>query len=258
MPEPLSVRQSALGVDRRARIWAVVAAAGRSRRMTGATPKQYCLLAGKTVLEHSLMRLCQNPQVDHLVVGIAAQDAHWPRLDFRHAKLAAVSAGGEQRMQTVLRALDAIADLQSSSAADWVLVHDAARPCLPQGDLNRLIAAAQASRCGALLAVPLVDTLKRVAEQPAAAVGAATGQQVVTQTLERQSCWRALTPQMFRLGQLHAALRLAIADRQGMGDESAAMEYSGFAPQVVAGSPTNIKITHAADLALAACLLGAT
>ncbi len=226
------------------RLWFVLPAAGRSRRMGGATPKQYLELAGRTLLEQSLAPLLASPRLTGGVVVLAPDDSAFARLPCAAIPRLRTCIGGEQRADSVyagLRALSPPAD-----AEDWVLVHDAARPCLEPADLERLITECEGDPVGGLLATPLADTLKR-----ADAAGR------VATTLERSGLWRALTPQMFRLGHLLAALDACRRDGIVPTDEAAAIEHLGLQPRLVAGSPDNIKLTAPADVVVARRWLGA-
>jgi 2-C-methyl-D-erythritol 2,4-cyclodiphosphate synthase/2-C-methyl-D-erythritol 4-phosphate cytidylyltransferase len=232
-----------------ARFWAIVPAAGRGERFSAgvssssaavAGRKQYAALAGASVIEWSLRALLRDAAIERIVVATAADDDHWPRIAARIASRSAADAnkllhcvGGDTRQRSVLQGLAALREL--AAPHDWVLVHDAARPCLSGEDLGRLRAALDGSS-GALLAVPVADTLKR-----AAADG-------MVSTVERNGLWRALTPQAFRFGELQRALTQAEAAGISATDEAQAMEMSGIVPRLVAGSFENIKITHAHDL----------
>lgn len=229
-----------------ARCWAVVPAAGIGARVGAGTPKQYLSLAGRTVLEHSIAPLLDCADIGRVVVAVAAGDGWWPQLPVAcHPRIASV-VGGAERCHSVLAGLDALAG--EAAGEDWVLVHDAARPCLPPEDLQRLLDTLREQPVGGLLAVPVADTLKRV-----------EGGQVLG-TVDRSALWRALTPQMFRFGLLRAALRRALEEGRLVTDEAHAVELAGHLPQVVEGSARNIKITRPEDVALAAFYLtqGAT
>lgn len=221
------------------RIWAVVPAAGVGRRMGAGVPKQYLPLAGRTVIEHTLERLCTHPRVAGVVVALAADDAHFAQLPV--ATSVRLAPGGLERADSVLAALDAIA--HEAGPGDWAIVHDAVRPCLHREDLDRLIADAQAHGEGALLAAPVRDTMKLVVDER------------VQQTVPRDGLWHALTPQMFPLAALRAALLAARRDGVPITDEAQAMERAGHAPRVVHGRADNIKITRTEDLQLAAFFL---
>ena len=195
-------------------------------------------LAGQTVLEHSLGRLLAHPCITGAVLVLAPDDERWAALGFQTSKPLLLATGGALRAESVVSGLQLLQSVEPS--CDWVLVHDGARPCVSNSDIERLISAGQRSANGAILATPLVDTLKRVE------------QQMIQQTLPRNGLYCAQTPQMFRPAQLLAALAAAGVD---VTDEASAMEQSGLAPQVVTGSATNIKVTVPADLLLATALL---
>lgn len=220
-------------------IWAIVPAAGIGARMRAGIPKQYLPLLGRPVIVHTLERLCSYAPLRGVLVGISPQDTHWPSLNFpKTATFLGTYAGGDRRAQTVLNGLNALP--AQAKEGDWVMVHDAVRPCVNHGDLDKLVVAAKSHDVGALLAVPVTDTLKRTD---------ATGQ--IEQTVPRSNLWRALTPQMFRLGPLHDALMKALSQGQDPTDEAAAMESIGARPYVVEGRSDNIKITLPGELALA-------
>lgn len=223
--------------------WAVVPAAGRGLRAGGEVPKQYRMLHGRTLLEHSLRALLAHPGVAGLVVVVAAGDPHWPgwrELDGRPVR---VATGGAQRADSVLAGLRALPDEVGDE--DQVLVHDAARPCLSRAEIERLLAAG--GRDGALLGLPVADTLKRVG---------ASGR--VAATVPRDGLWRALTPQCFPKRRLMQALQAAAAAGQVITDEAMAMEQAGFAPVMVEGMASNIKVTKPGDFQLAEYLLRQT
>lgn len=222
------------------RYWAVVPAAGSGVRMGGERPKQYLPLGGRTVIEHTLQRLLDHEKISGIVIAIAANDNCFTAVRSRlvdHGKLCLVVEGGAERFQSVLNALHALEKI--ASATDWVLVHDAVRPCIRRDDIDRLIDALQGHAVGGLLGLPLHDTVKRVEAAHVAA------------TLDRNLLWRALTPQMFRLDALREALGRVQIDQLAATDECAAMEYAGVAPQMVEGASDNIKITLPQDLMLA-------
>jgi 2-C-methyl-D-erythritol 4-phosphate cytidylyltransferase len=233
----------------------VMPAAGASERFGGDTPKQYAPLAGRTVIEWALAPFLADPRCTRLVVAIAPQDLRWAPLSARitagpgaHPPAVSCVSGGEQRSLSVRRALAALEG--HVSGEDWVLVHDAARPCLELSDLERLLERLAAHPLGGLLAVPAADTLKRAAD---GAGGAAARR--IAQTVERAGLWRALTPQMFRYRPLCEALDAAHAGGRFPSDESQAFEWLGEHPLLVEGVASNLKVTSAADLALAAAVL---
>lgn len=219
--------------------WAIVPAAGSGRRMASNLPKQYLPLRGRTVLEFTLNTLFACEPIEGVVLALSPDDGYWPEIAprFSDNNLVCV-AGGDERCHSVLNAvhhLDTFAD-----AHDWVLVHDAARPCVRVDDVTALIETLADDVCGGVLGVPVADTMKRLG-----ADGRVEG------TLDRQSLWHAQTPQMFRLGLLQSALEQAIAQNRLVTDEAAAMEMAGYRPRMVRGHADNIKITVPSDLALA-------
>lgn len=226
------------------RLWVVAPAAGASRRMGASTPKQYLPLAGRTVLEWALRPFLEREDCAAIVVVLAADDARWRTLPAAAEPRIMTAAGGAERLHSVQAGLSALASL--AHAADWVLVHDAARPCLTAEDLAHLIDKLRAEEVGGLLATPLVDTLKR-----------ADGADRVLGTLPRDLLWRALTPQMFRFGVLRRAVQLAVDHNIAATDESQAVEALGLRPHLIAGSPDNLKITVPADLQRAERILEA-
>lgn len=222
--------------------WCVVPAAGRGSRFGSKVPKQYLRLGDKPMLLHTLERLAAHPYVAGLMLVVAADDTSWAQGLFEVlGKPLLRATGGAERADSVLAGLCALP--ASVEAGDFVLVHDAARPCLRSADVSRLIEQA-APAGGGLLAAPLRDTLK---------LAGADGRVAATES--REARWRALTPQLFRRGELEAALAAAVADGVSVSDEAMAMERSGFAPLLVEGAEDNIKVTTAADLALAEYLL---
>ncbi len=223
-------------------IWGVVPAAGIGTRMQSEVPKQYLPLHGQTVIEHTLSRLNRHPAVSGVMVALAAHDQHWHALPVEVTGQVLTTIGGKERSDSVLAALDALAE--HAGEHDWVLVHDAARPCIRQDDIDKLVNTLASHDTGGLLALPVRDTMKRSDQQ---------GQ--VTETVNREHLWHALTPQMFRLGPLLRALQEARASGRKVTDEAQAMELSGHIPQLVEGHADNIKITRPQDLALAALYL---
>lgn len=218
--------------------WGIVPAAGIGSRMQADRPKQYLRLAGRTVIEHTLERLAGHPVLSGTVVALAANDGYWPDVRGRLPISVEEVEGGDERCNSVLNALVA---LQSRARPeDWVLVHDAARPCLRREDIDRLVAELECHPVGGLLGLPVADTVKRSDAEGA-----------VVATVDRRNLWRALTPQMFRYGELRDALVYSLDHGWLVTDESSAIELAGKKPQMVEGSPDNIKITRPGDLALA-------
>ncbi len=236
------------------RLWAIVPAAGRGERFTPAAhglPKQYAALAGRSVLEWSLRALLAEPRVHAIVVVLAPGDAHWPAISARLNSPKLLSAiGGAQRQDSVMSGLDLL--LPEAAADDWILVHDAARPCLSSSDLCALIDALYrlpdglgSEAAGAVLAAPIVDTVKRELSAGIA-------------TVDRTGLWRALTPQVFGFAALRRALQDAMQAGVAVTDEAQALERAGLRAKLVRGSPFNITVTRVEDLELAAEILKLT
>ncbi|HEY0230075.1 MAG TPA: 2-C-methyl-D-erythritol 4-phosphate cytidylyltransferase [Dokdonella sp.] len=223
------------------RRWCVVPAAGRGARFGGGLPKQYVALAGKPLLRWTLERLASCESIAGLMVVLAADDPHWFGLSALAGKPVLTAIGAGERSGSVLAGLRALPPDIGADA--FVLVHDAARPCVRASDIERLIELGCAAG-GALLAAPLRDTLK---------LGDAHARVVTTEP--REARWRALTPQMFRRAELTAALVQAEHEGVAITDEAMAMERIGQRPLLVEGAESNIKVTTPADLALAEFLL---
>ena len=223
--------------------WAIVPAAGRGARFGGGTPKQYMTVAGLTLIEHSIKSLLVHPEIDGVMVALSRDDPFWAGWREMQGKPVYTCLGGAQRADSVLAALQALP--ATVSEEQLVLVHDAARPCLRQADLDALIAAGRADPIGAILAAPVRDTIKRADDQLRSSM-----------TEPREALWRALTPQMFRRGGLTRALQAAMRVGAIVTDEAMAMERLGLKPRLVQGAEDNIKVTTPADLVLAAFILG--
>ncbi|MBE8577199.1 MULTISPECIES: 2-C-methyl-D-erythritol 4-phosphate cytidylyltransferase [unclassified Vibrio] len=215
---------------------AVVPAAGVGSRMKADRPKQYLKIHGKTILEHTVEKLLSHPQVAQIVVAISDDDPYYPELALNLNPQVIRVSGGSERADSVLSALNYIAEQQLS---DWVMVHDAARPCVQLSDIDKLISGAMSHDVGAILAAPVRDTMKRGAQ----------GQ--IEHTVERADLWHALTPQMFRAKPLWKALSEALQQGASITDEASAFEWKGLSPALVAGRSDNFKITQPEDLALA-------
>jgi len=220
-----------------ARYWAVIPAAGVVRRMVASLPKQFLQLGKQTVLEHSLDALWR---ALHLEATVLVSEGHpvLASIQANHADRNLLRApGGSERCHSVLNGLSALSD--QAEPGDWVLVHDAARPCVRQQDLRKLVDSLKQHRYGGLLGSPARDTMKRAED------GA------VRETVDRNGLWHAFTPQMFRFGLLHDALQQALEDGYEVTDESSAVEHAGYRPLMVEGHLDNIKITRPEDLPLA-------
>ncbi len=220
-------------------IIAVVPAAGVGSRMQAAFPKQYLTIGAMTLLEHSVARLLANAAVRQVIVAVSADDDWFDTLPLAQDPRVVRVTGGATRAESVL------AGLQHVNQGAWVLVHDAARPCLHAEDLARLLAIRDHSDVGAILAAPVRDTMKR----------AEPGNNAVAHTVEREDLWHALTPQFFPHTLLTACLSRALSEGATITDEASALEYCGYHPQLVSGRSDNIKVTRPEDLALAAFYL---
>jgi len=217
-------------------------AAGIGRRFGTDRPKQYASLCGRTVIEWALALFLTDPRCAGAVVALAQDDPYWTAIAL---PTVIVAPGGQERSHSVRSGLAALADRANHD--DWVLVHDAARPCLPRQDLDRLLSDIESHPVGGLLATPAADTLKR-----------ADASRDVLETVDRAGLWRALTPQMFRYARLCEALDRAHAAGRIPTDEAQAIEWLGDRPKLVEGAAANLKITSAADLAIAGALLKET
>ncbi|MGV3591029.1 MAG: 2-C-methyl-D-erythritol 4-phosphate cytidylyltransferase [Gammaproteobacteria bacterium] len=231
------------------RYFLVLPAAGSGRRMQAGLPKQYLALAGRSLLQHSLERLGALPEIERIVVALASDDARWPALQaaLPQAVASKVSTvtGGAERMQSVANALAA---LQPHAAAnDWVLVHDAVRPCVHPSDVRRLMRETANDAAGGLLGLPVRETLKECDGE----------QRFVARTVDRSHIWQAATPQIFRFAVLQRALHHAAQLPAPVTDEAGAVEALGMPVRLVAGRADNLKITYPGDLALAAAVLDA-
>ncbi len=229
--------------------WGVLPAAGSGARFGSEIPKQYLPLNGRPVLSWSVAALLAAP-VKALAIPLGPGDRHWQSLGIDADHRIRVCQGGATRQQSVLAGLDALAAGsagrgESAAAEDWVLVHDAVRPCVRAGDIARLLADTAASGAdGGLLGWPVVNALKRV-----------TPDMAVRKNVARENCWNAATPQMFRFGVLLDALERAEAEGSSHVDEAAAVIAAGGKVVMVDGAKDNIKITHKPDLALVGAIL---
>ncbi len=218
--------------------WCIVPAAGVGARMQQTIPKQYLKIGDKTILDHTLEKLCSHNTIQGVAVAISSADEYWPNYQSINNKEIITVQGGAERFESVFNALKILSDKCCTN--DWVLVHDAARPCLSVTDISKLIAKVKQDDIGGLLATPVRDTMKR-----------ANSYGKILHTTERQYLWHALTPQMFRYGMLYDALQSAIESKLNITDEASALEAKGYQPLLIEGSAKNIKITHPEDLSLA-------
>lgn len=222
------------------RFFALVPAAGSGARMGSALPKQYLTLLGRPLIAHTLAALAAHPAMEKVFVVLSPGDEFWLSHDWSAMgeKLVPLFCGGASRAESVANGLKAMA--AQVAEEDWVLVHDAARPCLTQRHLDALISELAGDEVGGILAVPVADTLKR----------AASGQKIA-ETVSRDGLWQAQTPQMFR----HAFLLSALERAPVVTDEASAVEALGFSPRLVAGDMTNLKVTYPLDLHIAELIL---
>jgi len=218
--------------------WAIVPAAGSGSRMGSRRPKQYLHLHDKPIIQHTLERLCL-PRIAGIVVCIAENDAYWETLTLQKPVIRV--NGGAERCHSVLNGLQALR--QWAQPDDWVLVHDAARPCVRQADIEKLMTELVQHPVGGLLAVPVRDTMKRAASN--------AHEIEIVETINREGLWHALTPQMFRLETLYNALQSVLNKGELVTDDAQAIEQFGLQPVLIEGHPDNIKVTHPQDLSLA-------
>ena len=223
------------------RIWAIVPAAGIGHRYGSAIPKQYLSLCGTPVLLHSIKRLLKIKEVEQILVPLSPDDTLWSSLDFSHPKVKTI-AGGCERSQSVINALEGISNVAKEE--DWVLVHDAVRPCITEFDIKKIISEVRDHDVGGLLAYQVVDTIKEL-----------DGSDGVIKTIDREKLWCALTPQMFRYELIKKSLRATAMSDHPVTDEASAIEFLGLSPKIIPGEKSNIKITSAEDMLLAELII---
>ena len=215
-------------------IWAILPAAGIGRRMGYTIPKQYLTIDGVPLILHSLRRLSAVSEIQKIIVVIHPEDNRWAKLqesiveEFENRIITVM--GGDERYQSVLNGLTAVTELAASD--DWVLVHDAVRPCIRTSDIENLISKVSLHPVGGLLGSAVDNTLKKVGADLS-----------VIETVDRESYWNALTPQMFRFAALKESIEAVVASGEQVTDEAVAMEVAGFKPIMIAGHKDNIKIT---------------
>ncbi|AKE52417.1 2-C-methyl-D-erythritol 4-phosphate cytidylyltransferase [Kangiella geojedonensis] len=225
------------------RIWAVIPAAGIGSRMNSDIPKQYLKIEDKTVLEYAIDRFLEHSQIHKVVVALNPNDQYWADLPYKDNPRVITVQGGDNRVDSVLSGLDNIAD-SNDVTRDWVMVHDAARPCLSANHIDDLIKNKESSPDGAILAIGAIDTVK-----------IANARQSIDKTIDRDSIWLAQTPQFFPLQALRHSILKALEQGDTVTDEASAMELSGYHPALVIGSRKNLKITEPEDLLLASIWL---
>lgn len=223
--------------------FAIVPAAGVGTRMQADKPKQYLQIGDQTVLELSLKTLLSAEQIKQVVVCLAGEDPYWSKLSHKDGGRIRVAKGGATRAQSVLNGLTELSGTAKEN--DWVMVHDAARPCLSKAVLLAFIEALDGDEVGGILAIPARDTLKQ----------AHIDSDYIDKTLNRSQIWHAQTPQMFRFGLLHDAMKEALARQIEITDEASAMEAAGLPVKLIEGDSRNIKITSPEDLLFARSVL---
>ena len=223
------------------RIWAVIPAAGVGKRFSSDIPKQYLPLSGTPVLLHSINKLLKFDGFEEILVALNPADTFWQKLNFTHPKVKTIH-GGFERCNSVNSALEDLSDRAGN--ADWVLVHDAVRPCISDSDLKKITDIVHDEDVGGLLACPILDTIKEVDENLD-----------VQKTIPREKLWSAMTPQIFRYELLKQALEAALVAGRSVTDEASAIESIGLTPRIVQGDKTNIKVTHSTDMVLAESII---
>ncbi|EMX8645933.1 2-C-methyl-D-erythritol 4-phosphate cytidylyltransferase [Providencia stuartii] len=232
------MNNSIIGGD--SQVVAIIPAAGIGSRMKADCPKQYLQVAGKTIIEHTINALLLNPHVASVVIALSPDDDYFAKLDIAQDSRVTTVEGGKERADSVLAGLDFLAQ-DGNMHNKWVLVHDAARPCLHQDDLNKIIQLSTENCCGGILAAPVRDTMKRSRK----------ASDLIDHTVEREALWHALTPQFFPLLLLRDCLSKALKENAVITDEASALEYCGYQPVLVSGRSDNLKVTRPEDLALA-------
>ena len=223
------------------KIFALVLAAGQGTRIGDAVPKQYIPIAGKPMMFHSMEALASVPRVELVFVVLAPLDRHWGEYDWSALpdKVEGIFCGGSRRAESVANSLEYLKERIAKD--DWVLVHDAARPCIQKELVEQFLDELEGDAVGGLLAIPLADTLKSADENLRVAA-----------TIPRLKLWRAQTPQMFH----YDMLRRGLEKKPLATDEAEAVESLGYyAPRLVQGEDTNIKVTFAEDLQIAQMIL---
>ena len=232
-------------------VWVVIPASGIGSRMGSDIPKQYLTVHSKTVLEHTISRFLGGDSIAGILVVIGEGDPYWPDVEARLASggltapFLQITTGGAERADTVVKGLTFLSSKLGLADDQWVMVHDAARPCVRDHDLLSLLNIRESGQAGGILASPAKDTMKR----------ATSDNQLISHTESREQLWHALTPQLFRLGPLSRALKSAKQVDHPLTDEASAMEFAGVSVALVEGASDNIKLTTPSDLPLIAFLL---
>jgi 2-C-methyl-D-erythritol 4-phosphate cytidylyltransferase len=223
---------------------AIVPAAGVGKRMQANCPKQYLCINNKTILTHTVMRLLSHPLISQVIIALSGDDQYFAESQLTHHKDIIRVNGGTERVNSVLSGLHAV----DREKYPWVLVHDAARPCVSHQDIDKLIHQCLSNDCGGILATPVRDTMKRGVLTKDNAKGDSS---TIEHTVEREQLWHALTPQLYKTDELTLAIEQALANDLKITDEASAIEYANLPSLLVSASSENIKITHPNDLALA-------
>ena len=229
------------------KVWVVVPAAGIGKRMQSDIPKQYLKINNMTVLEHTLNCFLFHPDVAGIIVVLNTDDYYWKniKLSPNHGKPVYTVEGGKERSDSVLQGLDYLLLVEQLAEDSWIMVHDAARPCLIEKDIDSLLSIRAKNSAGGILASPVRDTMKR----------AVSNKNIVSNTESREDLWHALTPQLFRIGELKDAINTCQEKDISITDESSALEATGKQVELVEGSMNNIKITQQSDFEMATLLL---
>ena len=222
-------------MPKRNKYWVVIPAAGIGRRMGGDIPKQYVSVNGKTIIEHTIDNFIGRKEIENICIAISESDEHWPALPISKNKKMITTIGGSERYESVYNGLCALKDKANDD--DWVLVHDAVRPCLKKSIIDRLITDVSSNDVGGILALPCFETMKKV-----------NNNRHIEETINREIIWRAQTPQVFKYKKLLLAIEKAINENIHITDEAMAMELLNYKPIVIMGDEKNIKITHQTDL----------
>lgn len=232
-------------LDNKPKVWALIPAAGIGSRMKSGIPKQYLHVDGKMILEHTIEQFLSHPDIYKIMLVIHPEDRHWDELNLSNNPKIKIAIGGDERANSVLNGLKEIQQSQSEAHTDdWIMVHDAARPCLSKQNIDDLLQAQASSPDGAILAIPAIDTVK-----------VTNSAQAIDKTIPRESIWLAQTPQFFPLHLLTDSIEKSLQDNRVITDEASALENQGLHPSLVIGSRKNIKITTPEDLILASIFL---
>lgn len=234
-------------------VWVVIPASGVGSRMQSETPKQYLLVNGKSILEHTISRFTSLSEVAGVLIVVSESDAHWDKLASIYTQYQSEgppvlsTIGGCERSESVVKGLSYLLDVKKINPQQWVMVHDAARPCVREIDILKLLSSRSGiSEGGAILATPVRDTLKKASTNK---------KNTILTTQSREALWQAQTPQLFRLGNLHASLEKAKQARVSITDEASAVEYDNKPVLLIEGSSDNIKLTTPSDLRVVSFLL---